>query len=149
MLLFLKLDNDQCASCGNEFSDKVTNEMFGSYMDEAIQRIKDEVPRVLVNVVGSFNVSALYDLTYGQEYCHYISNPSNILFKGTQCSCFLDGKKETRDRMEKLSASYNDKTLEIYNKYKGQENENFAMRFTPSLLDIGSFPLEAMRYAAQ
>ena len=121
--------------------------MFGGYMDGAIQRIKDEIPRVLINVVGTFNVSAAYDLTFGQEYCNPISGQSNSFFSRTKCSCFLDGKKESRDQMEKVTVGYNDRILEIYNKYKSQENENFAMRFTPPLFDIGSFPLEAMRYA--
>ncbi|KAI7848208.1 hypothetical protein BDC45DRAFT_450680 [Circinella umbellata] len=138
--------NDQCASCNNPFSDEVTTEKFGGYMDEAIQRIKDEIPRVLVNVVGSFNVSVVYDLTFGQEYCRPILNQPNFLINRAECPCFLDGKKENRDQMDRLAVSYNDKILEIYNKYKGQENDNFAMRFTPPLIDIGSFPLEVMRY---
>ncbi|KAI9263352.1 hypothetical protein BDA99DRAFT_438457 [Phascolomyces articulosus] len=136
--------NDQCASCNNPFSDEVTTEKFGGYMAEAIERIKNEVPRVLVNVVGSFNVSVVYNLTKGQEYCRPIFDQPNFLLNRAECPCFLDGKEETRHSMDLLSASYNDEIMKIYNKYKGQESETFAIRYTPPLIDIGSFPLHVM-----
>ena len=145
-LLFLKLANDQCAACDEKYIDIVTTEKFGEYMDEAIQRIKNEIPRVLVNVVGGFSASAIYNLTFGQEYCRSGVGSSDFRWHRTLCSCFEE--KETLDHMEKLNAGYDNKILEIYNKYKGQENENFAMRFTPPLFDIGSMPLETIRYAS-
>ena len=139
----MKLANDQCATCDDDFRDKVTAEKFAGNMDEAIQRIKDEVPRVLVNVVGSYNVSAIYDLTVRQEYCQAGFAKYGFRWHRTICACFRDN--ESRGKMQKLGASYDSKTLEIYNKYKAQENESFAMRFTPPLFDISSFPLETIR----
>lgn len=42
--------NDQCASCLSPFSGEVTAEKYGNYVEKAIDRINNEIPRVLVNL---------------------------------------------------------------------------------------------------
>ena len=56
--------NDQCASCSDNNTD-VTVDAYAGYVDAAIERIRNNIPRVIVNLVGTFNVSGVYDLTTG------------------------------------------------------------------------------------
>ena len=56
--------NDQCASCSDNSAD-VTADAYAGYVDAAVERIRNEIPRVIVNLVGTFNVSGVYDLTTG------------------------------------------------------------------------------------
>ncbi|KAI9496150.1 hypothetical protein BDB00DRAFT_738428, partial [Zychaea mexicana] len=135
--------NDQCASCLNPFMGEVTTEKFGGYLEAAVERIYNEIPRVLVNLVGSFHVSAVYDLTYGQEHCSPIFDNPNAILNRVECSCFLFGE-DKRANMDALSDSYNDELTSIYNSYKAKESENFAIRYTPANFDVGGFPIEVM-----
>ncbi|KAG2222309.1 hypothetical protein INT45_001572 [Circinella minor] len=135
--------NDQCASCLNPFSGEVTVDKYSGYLEAAVERIKKEIPRVLVNLVGSFNVSAVYDLTKGQEYCRPLFNNPDAILNRVECSCFLFDD-EARSNMDVLSNGYNQGLINIYNKYKDQESDTFAVRYTPAQIDISGFPLEGM-----
>jgi lysophospholipase L1-like esterase len=42
--------NDQCASCNSTITDHVTPTAYGQYVEAAIQRIKTEIPKVVVNL---------------------------------------------------------------------------------------------------
>ncbi|KAI9255158.1 hypothetical protein BDA99DRAFT_562429 [Phascolomyces articulosus] len=135
--------NDQCASCLNPFSGEVTTEKFGGYIEAAIERIRNEVPRVLVNLAGSFHVSDVYELTKGQEYCRPLFNNPDAILNRVECSCFLEAG-DALTRMDALSDSYNDQIMNVYNKYKAQESDQFALRYTPANINVGGFPLEVM-----
>ena len=50
-------DNDQCASCIDEFIEVLTPRKFGQHVDAAVSRIKKDVPRVLVNLSKSLCIS--------------------------------------------------------------------------------------------
>lgn len=41
--------NDQCAACGDE-AQYVTADAYGSYVEAAIERIKSEIPKTVVNL---------------------------------------------------------------------------------------------------
>lgn len=42
--------NDQCASCDGDIMDHVTPTAYGQYVEAAIQRINNEIPKVVVNL---------------------------------------------------------------------------------------------------
>ena len=67
--MILITGNDQCASCSDNSAD-VTPDAYGDYVDAVVERIRNEVPRVIVNIVGTFNVSGVYDLTMGMILFH-------------------------------------------------------------------------------
>jgi phospholipase B1 len=46
----LILGNDQCASCGGIFDDDVTPQKYGEYVEAAIERIKQEIPKTYVSL---------------------------------------------------------------------------------------------------
>ncbi|KAI9252815.1 GDSL lipase/esterase [Phascolomyces articulosus] len=135
--------NDQCASCGDNTAD-VTVEAYGNYVEAAIERIRSNVPRVIVNLVGTFNVSGVYDLTMGQEYCRPLFNQPDWILNRILCECFR-GSEEDRANMDTLSAQYSAKLHEIYQKYNAQQHDGFAIAYTPATnLNIGGLPLETL-----
>ncbi|CAO3636065.1 unnamed protein product [Mucor hiemalis] len=42
--------NDQCAACKSAIMDKTTPEVYGAYVEAAIERIQKEIPNVVVNL---------------------------------------------------------------------------------------------------
>ncbi|KAI9494814.1 hypothetical protein BDB00DRAFT_741753, partial [Zychaea mexicana] len=135
--------NDQCKSCSDDESADVTPDAYAGYVEAAIERIRKEVPRVLVNLVGTFNVSGLYDLTMGQDYCRPFLNDPDWILNRILCSCFRGSEKD-RAYMDVLSVQYNEKLYKIYEKYKIQQSEGFAITYTPARLNVNGFPLETL-----
>ncbi|KAI9268039.1 hypothetical protein BDA99DRAFT_535558 [Phascolomyces articulosus] len=134
--------NDQCASCGLNALD-VTAARYGSYVSAAVKRIVENVPNVIVNLIGVFHVSPVYNLTAGQSYCNTIAGqPLNR----NLCGCF-QGTSSSRRAMDALADSYNDKLIEIYQSYQGKNNTGFGVTYQPNNINIAGFPLEAMSNA--
>lgn len=40
---------------------------------------------------------------------------------------------------------YNEKLVDIYNKYKSNQSDSFAVVYQPANIDVGKFPIEALR----
>ncbi|CDS07588.1 hypothetical protein LRAMOSA01537 [Lichtheimia ramosa] len=136
--------NDQCASCLSPWKSEVTAEKFGSYVEKAVDRIQKSIPRTIVNLVGSFKVSPVYSLTKGQDYCRPILNIPDAQLNRVECSCFL-GSDEDRSNMDDLADNYNAKLKAIYEKYKAQDNDTFAVTYQPADINVAGFPIEALR----
>ncbi|KAI7852353.1 hypothetical protein BDC45DRAFT_607521 [Circinella umbellata] len=135
--------NDQCSSCSDDNAD-VTADAYAGYVDAAIERIRDEIPKVIVNIVGTFNVSGVYESTMGQEYCRPLFDQPDWILNRILCECFR-GTEQDRANMDTLSAQYSAKLHEIYQKYNAQQSDDFAITFNPALnLNIGELPLEAL-----
>jgi phospholipase B1 len=62
--------NDMCGACNSTYMDQVTPEKFGEYVEAAVERIHANIPKVLVNLIGTFNVSQVLPLSAGHPaYC--------------------------------------------------------------------------------
>ncbi|CAO0790875.1 unnamed protein product [Mucor circinelloides] len=130
--------NDQCASCNSSITDHVTAAAYGQYVEAAIERIKAEIPKTVVNLLGTFKVSGVFPLSAGQAYCV----PNGILENKSECSC--SSSAENLAKMDALSDAYNEQLQTIANKYKGQPNGTFAVMYSPAPIDISSFPIDAL-----
>ncbi|KAF7726751.1 hypothetical protein EC973_008439 [Apophysomyces ossiformis] len=131
--------NDQCGSCIDALLDILTPEKYGQHLDKALERIHQNVPRVLINLIGVFNVSGVYTVTTGSDYCEPFK-PSNFIFNKVECPCALD--KKYHATMDKVAAGYDQQVRRLYQKYKALSNENFAVMYTPAPINVTSFPLE-------
>ncbi|KAI8875869.1 hypothetical protein K501DRAFT_299157 [Backusella circina FSU 941] len=133
--------NDQCASCGGIFDDEVTPQKYGEYVQAAIERIKEEIPKTYVSLFGTFKVSQVKPLTDGRtDYCELLNGTVNEF----ECSCF--SSKENMAKMDSYSDGYNKQLQAIAEKYKATENGTFAVMYSPANIDILSFPIDALRY---
>ncbi|KAI9477877.1 MAG: hypothetical protein EXX96DRAFT_229104 [Benjaminiella poitrasii] len=130
--------NDQCAACKADLAEYVTAEAYGQYVEAAVQRIKAEIPKVVVNLLGTFKVSGVFPLSAGQSYCV----PNGILENTSECSC--SGSAADLAKMDALSDAYNAKLQAIADKYKGTSGGTFAVMYSPAPIDISSFPIDAL-----
>ncbi|GAN07733.1 phospholipase a2 [Mucor ambiguus] len=130
--------NDQCASCNSSITDHVTATAYGQYVEAAIKRIKAEIPKTVVNLLGTFKVSGVFPLSAGQAYCV----PNGILGNKNECSC--SSSAENLAKMDALSDAYNQQLQTIADKYKGQPNGTFAVMYSPAPIDISTFPIDAL-----
>ncbi|CAO3679287.1 hypothetical protein G6F70_005299 [Rhizopus microsporus] len=131
--------NDMCSSCDSRYMNITTPDQFASHMDAAIERIVTNVPRVLVNVIGAFNVSQLFPVTAGQAYCRPTHNDTSTIGNRRECTCGStpDGLKH----MDYLAVEYNKRLFGIYQKYQQNKNDSFAVVYQHSNLNMTSFPI--------
>ncbi|KAI9280017.1 hypothetical protein BY458DRAFT_430914 [Sporodiniella umbellata] len=132
--------NDQCHSCKDSESHlKFTPELYGKHVEEVIERIQKEIPRVVINLFGSFKISGLVRLVRDQnEYCHF----NKFLGYDKECACSKTEKG--LEEMDDASDAYNVELQKISEKYKGQVNGSFAVLYNPAPVNLQSFPLDAI-----
>ncbi|KAI9496151.1 hypothetical protein BDB00DRAFT_810723 [Zychaea mexicana] len=134
--------NDQCASCAGALD--VSPEAYGNYVSAALERIRDNIPRVIVNLLGTFKVSQVYAITEdGPEYCRPQNDDPNTILNRAMCSCF-QGADSNRTQMDTLSEGYNAKLQEIYEQFKSEQSDTFAVSYMPGNINILGFPIEAL-----
>ncbi|KAI9352319.1 hypothetical protein BD770DRAFT_368275 [Pilaira anomala] len=133
--------NDQCASCINDLIPLLTPEKYGEHVTNAIERIRQTVPRVLINLIGNFNVTQVYTVTANEEYCMPFKN-TDFIFNAVECPCAID--KKYRPTMDAVAAGYSKQLKQIYEKYKPKQTDTFGVMFTPANIDIASFPVQGL-----
>jgi hypothetical protein len=102
--------NDMCGACNSTYMDEVTPEKYGNYVEAAIAKIQASIPRVLVNLIGTFRVSEVFPLSAGQAYCRPVNNDTNTIGNRHECSCgaFPGGL----EKMDNLTAGNKLKRIE-------------------------------------
>lgn len=100
--------NDMCGACNTTYADEVTPEKYGSYVESAVEKIQTNIPKVLVNLIGTFNVSQIFPLTSNQSYCRYISNGTSTETNLQECPCA--NTAEGLEKMDMLSAGKSQKS---------------------------------------
>ncbi|KAG0929766.1 hypothetical protein G6F57_012005 [Rhizopus arrhizus] len=132
--------NDQCATCNPLISKYATPEAYGKYVEAAIQRIQNEIPKTVVNLISNFKISSIYLRTKNeQEYC----SSSGLLTKTIGCRC-LDTLSSAVN-MIRYYVAYNKQLQTIAAKYRGKPGGTFAVMYYPVEIDILSFPIDAFR----
>ncbi|KAF7726749.1 hypothetical protein EC973_008437 [Apophysomyces ossiformis] len=150
---------DQCRAC-NMDDPRIAIEMYGSFLENAVDRIHKNVPRALVNLsesddvekdltyqpslVGSFETSRLFPIVADKPYCRPIKL-LDIEVNYFECPC--GHNDQTRRIMDQVAAGYNQQLKRIYEKYNAVEEENFAVMFTPAAVNFSSLALDHLRQA--
>ncbi|KAI9476469.1 MAG: hypothetical protein EXX96DRAFT_596522 [Benjaminiella poitrasii] len=135
--------NDMCGACNSSYMEEVTPEKYGNYVEAAIERIQANVPNVLVNLIGTFNVSEVFPLTAGQSYCRMKNNDPSTVGNLQSCSC--GRTPEGLQTMSNLSKAYNEKLYGIYEKYQQNKTDNFTVVYQQSNINISGFPVDFFR----
>ncbi|KAI9360207.1 hypothetical protein BD770DRAFT_385077 [Pilaira anomala] len=131
--------NDMCGACNTTYMDDVTPDKFGSYVESVIERIQANIPKTLVNLIGTFNVSQIFPLSAGQDYCPKI-NDTDITYNTKLCSCGTT--PEGLEKMGNLTLAYNEKLISIYDKYQKNKTDDFAVVYQQSNINITGFPID-------
>ncbi|KAG0186270.1 hypothetical protein DFQ28_008082 [Apophysomyces sp. BC1034] len=133
--------NDQCNACGKN-KDDVTVEKYAGYVEAAIQRIQKEIPRTLVNLLGTFRVSQVFPLSAANpEYCRESNNNPATIRNAKECDCHLSGEWAT---MDELSSGYNTRLQAIAEKYKPVKGATFGVVYQPMNIDIAGFSIDLL-----
>lgn len=146
--------NDICGACNTSYADEVTPEKFGGYVEAAIDRIHTSVPKVVVNLIGTFNMSQLFPLTAAYP-THCVKSNLELC----PCASYPGGlEKMTKLNIGKrfyivicithilnFEIAFNKKLVEIYRKYKKSKLRNFAVIYQPIEFNISEFPIDFFR----
>ncbi|KAG0163768.1 hypothetical protein DFQ30_011035 [Apophysomyces sp. BC1015] len=131
---------DICGSCKTEFYNIHNPDTYEAFVDNALKRIREKIPRVLVNLIGLFNVAEVIDLTAHQKYCEPIPFST---FQANQVICTCADNEETSQSMSYAMTEYNNRLHKISKKYNALNDASFAVIYTPSPINVTSFPLDA------
>ncbi|KAG0747355.1 hypothetical protein G6F57_007194 [Rhizopus arrhizus] len=132
--------NDMCSACESGYENITSPDAFASHIDAAVERIRTNVPRVLVNLIGAFNVSQLFPVTAGQAYCRPQNNDPSTVGNVRECTC--GSTPGGLDKMDELAVEYNKRLYAIYEKHQQTKSDNFTVVYQHSNLNMTSFPIE-------
>ncbi|KAI8971232.1 hypothetical protein BDB01DRAFT_811815 [Pilobolus umbonatus] len=130
--------NDQCSSCEGHYGHITLPDSYGRYLEEAILRIRDEIPKVVINLVSNFRVSQVFPLSANNPYCV----PNGLIENTLSCSCH--NTKENLETMDRVAGEYDVQMQQLATKYQGRPGGTFAVIHRPLFIDISSFPIEAL-----
>lgn len=139
--------NELCYSCtqGSLGIGSASAQNFEDNVIQTLELIRSSIPNSLVNVIGVFRVSPMFDLTANEAYCtqRFPSLPHFNL----ECPCALlggDVGKRTRNRMDDLTSQYNDRLVKIVKKYQELKYPDFAVIWQPPIVTLDRYPIEAL-----
>ncbi|CEG83532.1 hypothetical protein RMATCC62417_17437 [Rhizopus microsporus] len=131
--------NDICHSCTESTSLPVP---FAANVQTAIERIRKSMSHVLVQIIGIMKVQDIVVATSNYtDYCRPIKG-SNFIGHDHECEC--SHSEANRTIMNSLFLEYNAALLQAVNYYRQPPSDTFAVVYQPLLVDIMSFPIQAI-----
>jgi len=141
--------NDLCALC---LATEVPSgplpgspEAFEADITETLEYVRKHIPNTVVNVIGVFEVSAIYNMTRGNaDYC---SRTLPIPGYTMGCACAIaDGPVGdwARSEMDKLQVLYNERLLRIVKRYQDLNDPHFAVLWQPAVIPLAKWPVEGL-----
>ncbi|KAI9322817.1 hypothetical protein BX666DRAFT_661392 [Dichotomocladium elegans] len=131
--------NDQCSICGGPRADVASPEKYGAFVRAAVERIHQNVPRVIVNLLGPQKMSKVYNITVGRKYCYPPGGNSSALLVNV-CEC-LEGQNPNPQAMDDAVDGYSEKLREIHEYYNANPDPGFGVIYTPADLDTSTYLL--------
>eukprot|EP01028_Stygiella_incarcerata_P005280 TRINITY_DN223_c0_g1_i4.p1 TRINITY_DN223_c0_g1~~TRINITY_DN223_c0_g1_i4.p1 ORF type:complete len:359 (-),score=94.54 TRINITY_DN223_c0_g1_i4:286-1362(-) len=102
-------------------------DVYKKQMHDIIAKVRDDIPRVFLNVIPNLPVTEVYPLIESSEYC--------IAFHKLieECSCVVgkDSSDETRALMRERHEEFNNAIFEIENEFSESNSTTFAVRVQP------------------
>ncbi|KAG8881362.1 hypothetical protein FRB97_009627 [Tulasnella sp. 331] len=121
-------------------------DVFEADVMQTLEYLREHVSNVVVNMLGVFQVSEIYNMTKGHaEYCH--SGVPYIPHYSIECSCAIaDGPfgAWVRSEMDKLQQLYNKKLSKIVKRYQELNDPHFAVLWQPASIPLAKFPIEGL-----
>ncbi|RSH88410.1 uncharacterized protein EHS24_000954 [Apiotrichum porosum] len=139
--------NDICAFCLSSTLPfgPGSPEEFVQGIRDAVQLVRNHVPKLIVNIMGVLRVSAIYKLTLTDPYCQ---GPLPFPHISVECSCALIPGLVgdfTRWRMDNLAEAYDTAVLELIREWEAEDDSTFAAVWQPgSAFDLEHYPITAL-----
>ncbi|CAJ0755152.1 17277_t:CDS:2 [Entrophospora sp. SA101] len=128
---------------GNCNNMNTSPEKFEKVIRDTLDSIMNRIPNTIVNLMGVFNVSQVYDVTHGQKYCRWYDVP----YINFECTCaFAPGEFGVLNRkiMDDLAAKYNTILQNIVADYSKLERNDFAIVHNRFDLNLTTFPIDGL-----
>ncbi|RIA98105.1 hypothetical protein C1645_174973 [Glomus cerebriforme] len=140
LLNFFIGSNDICFRCSNDLP-WLTPEQFENYLISTLDVIRSEIPNTIVNLLGVFNVSQVYNF-HGEDYCKGWGLVANY-----ECSCaFVPGVVGAlnRKKMDETAMEYNKAIRNVVDHYASHRSNTFAVVYHGNNIDLLTFPVEGL-----
>ncbi|CAE6512989.1 unnamed protein product [Rhizoctonia solani] len=139
--------NDVCQLCAAADSPMGpgTKSDFENNLRATLEYVRQNIPNTLVNLFGAWQLTDIYSLTSGQNYCKQ-SIPFVERF-AIGCPCIAgqgDAGEFTRGQMDRLVQQYNTVLQNIVADYKGKNYKEFAVIWQPPNLPFKTYPIQAV-----
>ncbi|KAI8059301.1 hypothetical protein BC940DRAFT_282062 [Gongronella butleri] len=141
LLTFFMGSNDLCHACAVNTS---MPDPFGIDVQQAMERIRMNIPNVLVQVIGLLRIDEIFvDTQAYPTYCRPFKQ-KNFVLHDHECMCAHSVANRTL--MANLMPQFNAKLQSVVNFYQGPmySNDTFAVVFHPLPVNILSFPIQAI-----
>jgi len=130
--------NDLCASCYGGIW--LNPDQYEKHLFTALENVRVNLPRTLVQIVEIFNISGAYELSLKNKTC---ANIHRLLF--IECNCiFAPYAGVTRAKVDEYAQAYNEKARNLAAYYQAQNNPNFTVITQPYARDtiVKTLPIE-------
>ncbi|WVQ94178.1 hypothetical protein IAU59_001256 [Kwoniella sp. CBS 9459] len=142
--------NDVCAFCltPNATDLRLTGspKEYAENIKVAVNELRAHVPNIIVNIIGLFKVSAIYQLTLKDPYCQAPGLPFPHL--ALECSCALlpgPAGDLTRRKMDELGQAYDEAVHEIIREWERESDDSFGVTWQPgTAVDLENYPITAL-----
>ncbi|KAI9633160.1 uncharacterized protein MKK02DRAFT_18674 [Dioszegia hungarica] len=144
--------NDICSYCLTPDTDIPIDhapKQFGKEIKEAVEHLRLHVPNLIVNIVGLFRISALYELKL-RSHCTLPSPPllPHIPSLAFECSCALlptPAGDIARAKMDALAEAYNQAILGVIHQWEEEGDEKLGVIYQPGeAIDLDLWPGEGL-----
>jgi len=122
--------NNLCGACHD--NSNTLPEFYEAHLKDVLQRIKDKIPRVFVNVVTLFNISGVWYAGQDYFYCEFVWK----YIAKTECSCMQSGNKTLLDKMDARGVTFNGISEKLAQQFANLNNPNFTVVVQPGLTGI-------------
>ncbi|KAI8055011.1 GDSL-like Lipase/Acylhydrolase-domain-containing protein [Syncephalis plumigaleata] len=136
--------NDLCLACTPFAKDRgpLSADAYESYIREALQTIRTNIPRVFVNLLGNFKVSEIYAHGQKRDHCKIVQSLPGF---NIACACALVpgplGDK-LRAEMDDMMDQYNERLRRIYEDYERIKDPQFAVSLQLFETKLTTFPVD-------
>jgi phospholipase B1 len=117
---------------------------YEKHVRDTLEVIRKEVPKVVVNLVGVFNVSEIYGVTLDNQHCQLLRGFYHLKL---ECGCALingAGASSVRASLNALSSELNTRLIKIRNEYAANPSDTFGVVFQPANIVFSGMPIEVI-----
>ncbi|KAG1048765.1 hypothetical protein G6F55_007152 [Rhizopus delemar] len=150
--------NNVCVLCTppvTRLPDLSDADIFENNIRLVLERLRTEVGKSFINLVGLFNVSSVYEATRGDSYCEMIWDPSYMMI----CSCIQQDEQQRQGKQElvlekvelnkstaadRLIHEYNLRLQKLEKEFKFKDKEQFGVSYQPAFTQ---FPVAKYKQA--
>jgi len=118
--------NNLCSACANTSVSQP--DYFENLLRISIEKIYKQLPRTFVNIVPMFNISQVYNISMGSDYCEFMW----YALTSHECGCLTDNStEEMRKAMDIHGTHFNERMFKVAAEWQAKNLANFTVVVQP------------------